>query len=137
MTHILHKCPHCKKDAHIPYTGALITLKCNHCNKDLGEIKNKEDVFDYCPVCTCRQFYLTRDFNQVLGCSIMLIAIILVPKTYGLSLPVLAGIDWLLHRRSKGIVNCYRCGCEFHGFDTAKRFKTFMHHIGLKYDKYR
>ncbi len=68
----------------------------------------------------------------------MLAGIVLVPWTYGLSLPVFAGVDWLLHKRVPFILNCYRCGCEFHGFDSEhSRFKPFLHHIGLKYDKYR
>ena len=65
------------------------------------------------------------------------IGIVLVPKTYGLSLPVFAFIDWLIYKFVPTIVACYRCGSEFRGFETPKQFKPFMHHIGLKYDKYR
>ena len=67
----------------------------------------------------------------------MLAGIILVPWTYGLSLPFFALIDWVLHKRVPTLVNCYKCGTEFRGFPVLKHFKAFMHHIGLKYDKYR
>ena len=67
----------------------------------------------------------------------MIVGIVLVPLTYGLSLPVFALIDWFLHKRVPTIINCYKCGCEFRGFKNEEKFKPFLHHIGLKYDKYR
>jgi len=67
----------------------------------------------------------------------MIVGISLVPFTYGLSLPVFALIDWYLHKKIPTIINCYKCGCEFRGFANKKKFKSFLHHIGLKYDKYR
>jgi hypothetical protein len=78
-----------------------------------------------------------KDFNQVLGFVVMGVGIVLVPKTYGLSLPVFALIDWLIYRQVPKLVACYRCGGEFRGFAIPPQLKPFMHHIGLKYDKYR
>ena len=112
-------------------------LFCPKCRKSWGRIDSFEKIFDACPVCQCRQFYTSKDFNQALGCLIMAIGIIFVPWTYGLSLPVFALIDWLLHKRVPSIINCYRCGTEFRDIPCSKPFKLFMHHIGLKYDKYR
>lgn len=134
--YLARHCPSCKE-----YQSSDITsennLFCPQCSSNWGEVKNKEDVFDYCPVCDCRQFYMMKKFNQALGCLIMLIGIVLVPATYGLSLPVFALIDWILNKRVSTFIVCYKCGSEFHGFDEKKRFKPFMHHIGLKYDKFR
>lgn len=113
-------------------------MSCPHCQHKLGQVTDPADIFAHCPMCPCRQFYLSKNFNQFLGCLIMGVGIILAFWTYGLSLPVFAFIDWLLFRNVPYILNCYRCGCEFHGFDdTHDRFKPFLHHIGLKYDKYR
>ena len=112
-------------------------LTCPQCRHPLGKIKNPEDLFDYCPICDCRQFYTTKDFNQFFGCLIMLIGIVLVPWTYGLSLPVFAFVDWLLRRRVKEVTVCYKCGTEFRNIPTDRQFKPFLHHIGLKYDKFR
>lgn len=67
----------------------------------------------------------------------MLIAIVLVPLTYGLSLAAFALVDFILRRRIKSMVVCYRCGAEFRGFTPPAQLKPFMHHIGLKYDKTR
>lgn len=113
-------------------------ITCSKCQKQLGTIKEGEYFLEHCPICDCRQFYLMKDFNQMLGCGVMLIGIILVPFTYGLSLPVFALIDWLIYRKYPQIIVCYRCACEFRGFpEKEKTLKPFMHHIGLKYDKYR
>jgi len=128
-------CPSCH---HYNQWDPVPELACQKCQKKIGNIKNLEDVFDRCPVCDARQFYVTKDFNQFVGCGIMVVGIILVPFTYGISLPVFALIDWLLFRKVPYVIICYRCGCEFKGFKEAEeRFKPFMHHIGLKYDKYR
>lgn len=90
-----------------------------------------------CPHCKCKQFYIDKDFNQVLGWVFLGMAIVLVPLTYGLSLAVLALIDFLLRKRVKTMVVCYKCGAEFHDVAIPADLKPFMHHIGLKYDKYR
>ena len=133
---VAQHCPHCKSYQTVEYSNQ-VELNCPSCTKEWGKVKNIDDIFDYCPSCECRQFYLSKNFNQFLGCSIMLVGIVLVPSTHGLSLPVFALIDFLLHKRVEYLANCYRCGLEFHGFDVNKRFKPFLHHIGLKYDKYR
>jgi len=96
-----------------------------------------EGVFDKCPCCAGRQFYTDKDFNQVIGWIFLGIAIILVPATYGLSLGVLALLDFLLRKRVKTMAVCYKCGAEFRDIPIPAQFKPFMHHIGLKYDKYR
>ena len=111
---------------------------CSQCHQELGKIKDTADIFDYCPICSCRQFYLMKDFNQFVGCLVMLCGIVLVPFTYGLSLPVFALIYWLIYKKYPQIIVCYRCASEFRGFkEKEKTLKPFMHHIGLKYDKYR
>ncbi len=111
---------------------------CPNCTQHWGKLENLDNLFDEgCPFCPCRQFYLSKNFNQALGCAVMFLGIIFVPWTYGLSLPFFWLIDLVLYKRVKSIVNCYRCGTEFHNFNYPKRLKTFMHHIGLKYDKYR
>ncbi|MCB9748106.1 MAG: hypothetical protein H6755_06840 [Candidatus Omnitrophica bacterium] len=134
---IARYCQECNEYHSLDITPSLTELTCPHCQTKWGTITNPDDIFDYCPICQCRQFYLSKDFNQFLGCLVMLIGIVLVPFSYGLSLPVFALIDWLLHRRVPYIINCYRCGCEFRHFQTSRKFKPFLHHIGLKYDKYR
>ena len=129
-------CTGCKQYGEVALSGKT-ALSCPHCHNEWGIIKDLSLVFEYCPICRCRQFYTSKDFNQFIGCMIMIVGIVLVPLTYGLSLPVFALIDWFLHKRVPTIINCYKCGCEFRGFKNEEKFKPFLHHIGLKYDKYR
>ena len=96
---------------------------------------NKEKVFETCPYCLCHQFYTQKDFNRLLGCVVVMVGIILVPKTYGLSLPVVALMDWFLYRKVPTMVICYRCGTEYRGFSVPTRFKSFIHAIGEKYER--
>jgi hypothetical protein len=136
MPTISRFCPNCKKYARLEVTDQML-LKCSHCQNEWGKIEKADQVFDRCPICTCRQFYVDKDFNQIIGFGVMAIGIVLVPKTYGLSLPVFALIDWLIYRQVPKLVACYRCGSEYRGFSIPPQLKPFMHHIGLKYDKYR
>lgn len=133
---IARHCDQCKQYVKLPiYENTC--LICSQCQSNWGKVTTLNQIFEHCPICRCRQFYLSKDFNQFLGCLILLIGIVLVPFTFGLSLPLFAFIDWLLHKRTKTIINCYRCGSEFRDLTTDKNFKPFLHHIGLKYDKYR
>lgn len=136
MKTLSRHCPQCKNYQTITPEPDK-EIKCPQCAVSWGTFISDESVFERCPCCTCRQFYVTKDFNQALGCLIMGVGIILVPWTFGLSLPVFALIDWLLYRKVPAVVCCYRCGAEYRGFPSTKDFKPFMHHIGLKYDKYR
>jgi len=136
MNSLAHYCGNCKKYGEVQLSGHQ-DIFCPNCQVSWGNISELSSIFEYCPICQCRQFYTSKDFNQFIGCLIMLIGIGLVPFTYGLSLPVFALIDWILHRKVPTIINCYKCGSEFRGFKNKKEFKPFLHHIGLKYDKFR
>ncbi len=129
-------CPQCKSYQQVNLSHNL-DLLCPQCQSKWGKVVDIEKLFEQCPCCGARQFYTSKDFNQFLGCLIMLIGIVLVPWTYGLSLPVFALIDFLLHKRVPTTVCCYKCGSEFKNVAVPKHLKPFMHHIGLKYDKYR
>lgn len=132
---LFFSCPHCKEYVEISCHKG--NFSCPHCAQHVGNIIDLEHIFDQCPLCGCRQFYTSKDFNQFIGCLVMAVGIGLAPFTFGLSLPVFALMDWLLYKRIKTLINCYRCGCEFRNIQAPQKFKPFMHHIGLKYDKYR
>jgi len=133
---ISRQCPQCQRfqivEVQLPQN-----ISCPNCASRWGRVETLESVFEKCPVCECKQFWVQKDFNQALGCFIMLIGIVLVPLTYGLSLPVFALWDWLIYRRLPNYAVCYRCASEFRGFVIPARLKSFLHHIGLKYDRYR
>ena len=132
METVTFKCPGCSQHLTVSALEAE-QLSCPGCQTQIPF--NKKNLFEICPLCECRQFYIQKDFNQAVGCLIMLVGIGLVPKTYGLSLPVVCLFDWLLYRKVATIVLCYRCGAEYRGFPIPPQFKTFRHPIGVKYDK--
>ena len=133
---IARECTQCKTHAEVEFVPGK-PLVCPKCTKEWGKTAPDNYTFESCPICQATQFYIQKDFNQLAGCLVLLIGILLVPKTYGLSLPVFAALDWLMYRRIKTLVICYRCGAEYRGFVIPSQFKPFMHHIGAKYDKYR
>ncbi len=122
-------------------------LDCEVCQKTLsfseaakcGEC-DSPNLFEYnldfseCPVCGCKQLYRKKDFNQAVGCMIILIGALLVPWTYGISLLVLSLVDYLLYRRIKDSVECYKCKSEFKNAVVPEVLEPFDHHIAELYE---
>lgn len=131
-------CPHCHKLSQQDLRPES-DLACPFCHQPWGRVERLDKIADRCPVCSARQFYRQKDFARGIGCVIVLVGILLVPKTYGLSLPACALIDWLLYRKKSisTMLICYKCGAEYRGVPVPERLKPYMHHIGLKYDKSR
>ena len=90
--------------------------------------------FVECPVCGCEHFYRKKDFNQAIGCIVILIGALLVPWTYGISLLVLSIVDYLLYRRVKDSVECYKCKSEFKDVLVPDRLNPFDHHTAELYE---
>lgn len=132
---ITFRCDVCKKSSEMDTCPGDLT--CPHCTRKRGAIESIEAIFHQCPICECRQFYLSKDFNQALGFIFIGVGIVLVPWTYGLSLPVFALMDWFLYKRVPTIANCYRCRSLFRGFEVPNHFQPFDHHTALQYEKYR
>ena len=85
-------CEQCKMKMHFEDAR-----ECNQCQQP--ELFNSTLDFSCCPICGSNHFYRKKDFNQAIGCIIILIGAILVPWTYGISLLILSIIDYLLYRR--------------------------------------
>ncbi|MFQ6615383.1 MAG: hypothetical protein ACE5HZ_01260 [Fidelibacterota bacterium] len=127
------ECSHCGRYYSQPVGTEDIV--CPHCGEEKVQVSSVEWDFSRCPYCQCRQFYRRKDFNQLLGCLIVLVGAVLVPFTYGLSLPVLIFIDWLLYRRVDDMVVCYRCGGEFRRFRSVPdAIGKFDHHTAELYE---
>ena len=92
--------------------------------------------FSFCPICESKHLYKKKDFNQALGCIIILIGALFVPWTYGLSLIFLSGLDYFLYRRIKDSVECYKCKTEFKNINVPTSLEPFDHHIAELYEKH-
>ncbi|MBC8345809.1 MAG: hypothetical protein ISR82_03580 [Candidatus Marinimicrobia bacterium] len=106
--------------------------ECNECKKVIL-FENDLD-FSECPVCGCNHLYRKKDFNQAIGCIIILIGALLVPWTYGISLIVLSIIDFLLYRRIKDSVECYQCKSEYKNMVVPEELNAFDHHTAELYE---
>ncbi|MGY8780061.1 MAG: hypothetical protein ACKVJJ_00190 [Fidelibacterota bacterium] len=107
--------------------------------KTCGECHNSqlfENNLDFseCPVCSSKHLYRKKDFNQAVGCIVILIGALLVPWTYGLSLLVLSLVDYLLYRRIKDSVECYKCKSEFKDIIVPEMLKPFDHHTAEQFE---
>ncbi len=134
MPSITHYCPQCQKHGQIEIIDHQ-TFTCPHCQKEWGRLEAIAAIFENCPICQCRQFYAQKDFNQAMGCLIMLIGIVLVPWTYGLSLPIFWLVDLYFYRRVPTMAVCYQCGAEIRNVPIPEHLKPFLHPIGEKYDR--
>lgn len=123
----LIECEVCKKTK--PFSEAS---NCGEC--DSPQLFVNPLDFTQCPVCECNHLYRKKDFNQAVGCMIILIGALLVPWTYGLSLLVLSLVDYLLYRRIKDSVECYKCKSEFKDVSVPEHLKPFDHHIAELYE---
>jgi DNA-directed RNA polymerase subunit RPC12/RpoP len=110
-------------------------VRCSHCGKEAADIPDVHEVFNACPFCQTKQFYRRKDFNQLLGCSFVLVGALLVPFTYGLSLPFLILIDWLIYRHVSDMAVCYSCGVEFRDITLIpEKIIGFDHHTAELYE---
>ena len=87
-----------------------------------------------CPACGCKHLYKKKDFNQTLGCLIILVGAVFVPLTYGISLVALFLLDLLLYGKIKDSVECYKCKTEYKNIVVPKNVMSFDHHIAEIYE---
>jgi len=125
-------CEKCGKFFHVAVDDGT-TISCPNCSQT-WPMKGSHFLEEACPVCGCKGFFVQKDFNQVIGCAVMLLGMLLVPWTYGLSLPVFAFIDWLLYKKIGDVAVCYRCRTEYRGFQIPKEIEPFDHFKGMKYE---
>jgi len=121
----------CEKcDKKISFKNAI---ECLHCVKP--DLFNTKLDFSCCPICECKHLYKKKDFNQALGCIIILIGALLVPWTYGASLLILSIIDYLLYKKIKDSVECYNCKTEFKDIKVPLSLEPFDHHVAELYEQ--
>ena len=110
------------------------TLKnCRNCNND--NLIQIDPNFLLCPVCGCKDLYIKKNFNQALGCLIIIIGAVFVPLTYGLSLLALALVDFVIYKKISNCLQCYKCKLEFKNAKYRGNFMPFDHHIAEIYEK--
>ena len=121
------RCGHCQAIVRLrPEPGK--TYLCPHCEKASWTAPARERQFEACMFCGCEHFYRLKDFNKYLGLGVIVVAALLVPRTYGLSMAAAFLIDWALYARTPEMVKCYRCQSEFRGYPIPDGIRLYDHY---------
>ncbi len=94
-----------------------------------------------CPVCGCRELYVRKDFHQVTGLAIVLLAAVTAMVLFGMrqvftAVLVLAGVvllDVIIYFFSGRCLVCYRCRSEFRDTPIDRHHQPWDLSIGEKY----
>ena len=124
---ILAKCPQCDAGLPVSAADAPAAITCGGCGRDIplaySEPVRADRAVDRCPVCDGTDFYIRKDFDPMLGLTVVIIGALTsaVFYWYGRDLiayGILAGaalIDLVVYGRLKDLTICYRCHSEFRG----------------------
>tara|TARA_B100001029_G_scaffold179251_1_gene188134 strand:- start:2829 stop:3257 length:429 start_codon:yes stop_codon:yes gene_type:complete len=108
--------------------GNSSEIHCSSCNKKLGTVAKDWSLDKSCPFCQCESYYKRKDFNQILGVSIIIIGAIL-SIIYNYFILILFGLlDILLFKIVPDVAICYRCSVELRGFNGIDNLDMFDHH---------
>ena len=131
---IARECGDCSKYYRIDYKTQS-SMQCPYCKREKKEFSPNTNIFSQCIFCAGTKFYRQKDFNQLIGCLIVLTGAILVPYTYGISLPILILVDWILYSRVSNMIVCYKCKTEFKNTGVIPESITnFDHHTAELYE---
>ena len=130
-------CSDCNRANQLELTDSHSEPSCAACGKKYGpvlEFIDEDSRVQHCGICGCRDLYVQKDFNRVLGCTIVLIGAILAPFTKFISLFACALMDLLLYRFLPQITICYRCKSIYRDFTRNPAHEAF--NLGI-HDRYR
>ncbi|MBI1338539.1 MAG: hypothetical protein GC164_16470 [Phycisphaera sp.] len=102
---------------------------------------NDEGHLVRCPVCGCRELFARKDFQQITGLVIVVlaatVAIVLFAVNYVIwaltVLGIVAFVDLLIYFFTGKRLVCYRCRSEFKGLTIRPRHPGWELAIGEKY----
>lgn len=120
-------CHQCGSALPVSAQNEAIQIDCGRCHQayllDFSDAVYADQQVDCCPVCQGRDFYMRKDFDPILGVTIVIIGALISAGFYyfGLDLVaygILAGatlIDLAIYSRLSDLTVCYRCHAEFRG----------------------
>lgn len=94
-----------------------------------------------CPVCGCRDLYVRKDFHQVTGLAIVLLAAVVAMVLFGmrqvftaaLVLALVVLLDAAIFFFTRRCLVCYRCRSEFRQTPIGRQHRPWDLAIGEKY----
>jgi hypothetical protein len=124
---VIAKCPKCDAGLPVGANSPPDAIACGRCGTEIplqfsDAVRNDERV-DRCPVCAGGEFYTRKDFDPVVGLTVVVIGALISGVFYWfgkdlIAYSILAGaalIDLVVYGRLKDITVCYRCHSEFRG----------------------
>ncbi len=112
-------CPGCRRRNRTGLGTGTWETDCQHCSRSLalerGPGEEAVGPIQVCAVCGGNWFYLQKDFNQKIGCGVVLVGILFSFHTYGLSLVACALVDLALYRWLPWVTVCYYCQAHYRG----------------------
>ncbi|MFQ5668986.1 MAG: hypothetical protein ACE5HD_00535 [Acidobacteriota bacterium] len=118
-------CPLCRKVVELQVAGAGRPVRCPECGGEiliqLGDLFFEKHTIDRCLLCAEQHLYRQKDFNQRLGCLIVItgsgIGLVLAGLysavwLWGVLL-LTAALDAVLNRMVPDVVICYRCKAHY------------------------
>lgn len=141
---IRHYCQGClaKKDFAAPEDGEYVCEKCGQAyGAEFSETAKIDNRLDRCAFCANRAFFVQRDFDQRIGCLVLLVSValaVLVGWKFGWiwftpTLLATVLIDWLVAGTIKRVTICYRCDAEYRDVAENPRHKAYDPHIAERY----
>ena len=115
-SNVTFPCQQCQRPLERPFPSAEPPEPCPQCNHrpELSAKALVDGKLKSCPVCGVKVLYRQKDFNQAIGCVVVVIAAALAPFTFYISLVVAALIDLVLYWIASEVVICYGFQCRAH-----------------------
>ena len=94
----------------------------------MSNFEGRNSALQPCPICKNLEFYRRKDFNQLLGLTIIIIGAILAITISYIFLFLFVLIDLLLLKIIPEVGVCYRCFSEFRRIQNIDSLPIFSHH---------
>ncbi|MBI4231838.1 hypothetical protein HY605_01285, partial [Candidatus Peregrinibacteria bacterium] len=141
---VIFYCGKCYTPDGFDVPSNISSVNCKKCDwqssVNISESIKTNSIVDKCVLCNCGSFYTDKDFNRLLGCFIMVGAIVayiwLINIIDQWALFVLLGaalVDLVFYMFVGTKTVCYRCLAEYRGFAANPEHKTFDNNTAARY----
>ena len=117
-------CPKC--DARLAREAGEAARPCDFCGAPSEVVAPASgSLITRCAACGHDQLFFQKDFNRTTGIVLVAIGAVFVPWTYGLSLFAMSILDYIVWRKVKDVIVCYRCQAVHRGYPPNPDIKPF------------
>jgi DNA-directed RNA polymerase subunit RPC12/RpoP len=122
-------CPSCGASVEASLDATTTDVACGGCGAraalpEAAQVAASRRA-EVCPVCGSTDLYQQRDFNRVLGLSLVAIGVLSGPFTRWISTVAFVALDAVLYLLVPTVAVCYACEAQQRGFDRKTGPKPF------------